>query len=131
MRKTTLALITAFGFSAFLAGAAAAQEKSITAASTTSTRDSGLFDHLLPIFKQKTGIAVNVIAVGTGQALDLGRRGEADVVFVHAKLAELQFISEGHGVKRYPVMYNDFVLVGPKSDPAHIKGMDDVAQALA
>jgi tungstate transport system substrate-binding protein len=129
-RKTTLALITAFGFSVFLSGAAAAQEKSIIVASTTSTVDTGLFDHLLPIFKEKTGIAVNVIEVGTGQALDLGRLGTVDVVFVHAKLEELKFISQGHGVKRYPVMYNDFVLVGPKSDSAHIKGMDDVAQAL-
>jgi tungstate transport system substrate-binding protein len=130
LRNTSLALLTALGFTAFLAGAASAQEKSIIVASTTSTRDSGLFDHLLPIFKQKTGITVNVVAVGTGQALDLGRHGEADVVFVHAKLPELKFISDGQGVKRYPVMYNDFVLVGPKSDPAHILGMDDVAAAL-
>jgi tungstate transport system substrate-binding protein len=117
-------------FTAVLAEAAAAQEKSLIVASTTSTQDTGLFDHLLPILKQKTGITVNVIAVGTGQALDLGRRGEADVVFVHAKLPELTFISEGQGVKRNPVMYNDFVLVGPKNDPAHIVGMDDVAEAF-
>jgi tungstate transport system substrate-binding protein len=129
-RTTTLGLITAVGFAAFLAGATSAQERSIIVASTTSTRDSGLFDHLLPIFKQKTGITVNVVAVGTGQALDLGRHGEADVVFVHAKLPELKFISEGEGIKRYPVMYNDFVLVGPKNDPAHVAGMDDVAQAF-
>ena len=129
-RTTTLALLTALGFAAVLAQPTAAQEKSIIVASTTSTRDSGLFDHLLPILKQKTGITVNVVAVGTGQALDLGRHGEADVVFVHAKLPELTFISEGQGVKRYPVMYNDFVLVGPKSDPAHIVGTDDVAGAL-
>ena len=114
-----------------MAGAATAQEKSIIVASTTEAQDTGLFDHLLPIFKQKTGIAANVVAAGTGQALDLGRRGEADVVFVHAKLPELMFISEGEGVKRHPVMYDDFVLVGPKSDPAHIVGMDDVAEALS
>jgi len=107
-----------------------AQEKSIIVASTTEAQDTGLLDHLLPIFKQRTGIAVNVVAVGTGQALDLGRRGQADVVFVHAKLEELKFITQGEGVKRYPVMYNDFVLVGPKTDPAHIVGMDDVAEAL-
>jgi tungstate transport system substrate-binding protein len=130
LRKTTLALIIAAFLSVFLARAASAQEKSIIVASTTSTEDSGLFSYLLPIFKQKTGIAVNVVTVGTGQALDLGRRGEADVVFVHAKLQELMFITEGEGVRRYPVMYNDFVLVGPKSDPAHIVGMDDVAEAL-
>jgi tungstate transport system substrate-binding protein len=130
LRNTSLALLIALGFAAVLARPTAAQEKSIIVASTTSTRDSGLFDHLLPNFKQKTGITVNVVAVGTGQALDLGRHGEADVVFVHAKLPELAFISEGQGVKRYPVMYNDFVLVGPKSDPAHIAGTDDIAEAL-
>jgi tungstate transport system substrate-binding protein len=130
LRKITLALIAALTCAVFLTGHSAAQEKSIIVASTTSTRDSGLFGHLLPIFTQKTGIAVNVVAVGTGEALDLGRRGEADVVFVHAKLPELNFITEGEGVKRYPVMYNDFVLVGPKSDPAHIVGMDDVAAAF-
>jgi tungstate transport system substrate-binding protein len=129
LRKTARALITAVGFAALLAGPAAAQE-SITVASTTEAQDSGLFDHLLPIFKQKSGIAVSVVSVGAGQALDLGRRGEVDVVFVHAKLSELMFIAEGEGVKRYPVMYDDFVLVGPKSDPAHIVGMEDVAEAL-
>ena len=130
LRNTSLALLITLGVAAVLAQPTAAQEKSIIVASTTSTRDSGLFDHLLPILKQKTGITVNVVAVGTGQALDLGRHGEADVVFVHAKLPELTFISEGQGVKRYPVMYNDFVLVGPKNDPAHIVGTDDVAEAL-
>jgi len=98
--------------------------------STTSTQDSGLFGHILPLFKQKTGIEVKVIAQGTGQALDTGRRGDADVVFVHAKSAEEKFLAEGQGVKRYPVMYNDFVLIGPKSDPARIKGMKDVGAAL-
>jgi tungstate transport system substrate-binding protein len=107
-----------------------ASDKSIVVASTTSTQDSGLFGHILPLFKKKTGISVRVVALGTGQALDTARRGDADVVFVHAKSAEEKFLSEGHGVKRYPVMYNDFVLVGPKSDPAGIKGMKDVTAAL-
>src|SRR6516225_8769624 len=93
------------------------QDRSIVVASTTSTEDSGLFGHILPLFNAKTGIDVKVIAQGTGQALDTGRRGDADVVFVHAKPAEEQFIAEGAGVKRHPVMYNDFVLIGPKSDP--------------
>ncbi len=107
-----------------------AQDKSIVVASTTSTQDSGLFEYLLPLFKKKTGITVKVVAQGTGQALDTGRRGDADVVFVHAKSAEEKFLAEGQGVKRYPVMYNDFVLIGPKSDPAGIKGMKDVAKAF-
>jgi tungstate transport system substrate-binding protein len=107
-----------------------AQEKSIVVASTTSTQDSGLFGHILPLFKAKTGIDVRVIAQGTSQALDTGRRGDADVVFVHAKAQEEKFVADGFGVKRYPVMYNDFVLIGPNSDPAGIKGMDDVVAAL-
>ncbi|HEY7665556.1 MAG TPA: extracellular solute-binding protein [Xanthobacteraceae bacterium] len=116
---------------ALLAGAPAhAEDKSIVVASTTSTQDSGLFGHILPLFKAKTGIDVKVVAQGTGQALDTGRRGDADVVFVHAKSQEEKFLAEGAGVKRYPVMYNDFVLIGPKSDPAGIKGMTDVAAAL-
>jgi tungstate transport system substrate-binding protein len=106
------------------------QDKSIVVASTTSTQDSGLFEYLLPLYKQKTGVTVKVISQGTGQALDTGRRGDADVVFVHAKSAEEKFLAEGQGVKRYPVMYNDFVLIGPKSDPAGIKGMKDVGKAL-
>ena len=106
---------------------AAAQEKFIVVASTTSTQDSGLFGYLLPLFKQKTGIEVRVVAQGTGQALDTGRRGDADVVFVHAKSAEEKFLAEGFGVKRYPVMYNDFVLIGPQDDPAGVKGKDIVA----
>jgi tungstate transport system substrate-binding protein len=113
-----------------LASPALAQEKAIVVASTTSTQDSGLFNHILPLFKQKTGIEVRVVAQGTGQALDTARRGDADVVFVHAKSAEEKFLSEGFGVKRYPVMYNDFVLIGPASDPAGIKGSKDVAEAL-
>jgi tungstate transport system substrate-binding protein len=113
-----------FGVSAY------AQEKSIVVASTTSTEDSGLFKHILPLFKAKTGIDVKVVAQGTGQALDTGRRGDADVVFVHAKSAEEKFLAEGAGVKRYPVMYNDFVLIGPKSDPAGINGGKDIVAAL-
>lgn len=107
-----------------------AQDKSIVVSSTTSTQDSGLFGYILPLFKEKTGIDVKVIAQGTGQALDTGRRGDSDVVFVHAKSAEEKFLAEGEGVKRHPVMYNDFVLIGPKNDPAGIKGMKDVAKAL-
>ena len=107
-----------------------AQDKSIVVASTTSTQDSGLFGYLLPLFKQKTGIDVKVVAQGTGQALDTARRGDADVVFVHAKSAEEKFLSEGFGVKRYPVMYNDFVLIGPKNDPAGVKGGKDIVAAL-
>jgi tungstate transport system substrate-binding protein len=107
-----------------------AQDKSIVVASTTSTQDSGLFGHILPLFKAKTGIDVKVVAQGTGQALDTGRRGDADVLFVHAKAQEEKLVADGFGVKRYPVMYNDFILIGPKSDPAGIKGMTDVAEAL-
>ncbi|MFZ1907315.1 MAG: substrate-binding domain-containing protein [Steroidobacteraceae bacterium] len=104
--------------------------KAIVVASTTSTQDSGLFDYLLPIFKQKTGIIVRVIAQGTGQALDTGRRGDADVVFVHSKAAELKFVADGESLRRYPVMYNDFVLIGPKSDPAGVRGTRDIGKAL-
>jgi tungstate transport system substrate-binding protein len=106
---------------------AQAQEKYITVASTTSTEQSGLFKHLLPAFTKKTGIQVRVVAVGTGQALDMGRRGDADVEFVHAKSAEEKFLAEGHGVQRFDVMYNDFVLIGPKADPAKARGHDIVA----
>jgi tungstate transport system substrate-binding protein len=124
-------LIAAVAAAAVLSGApVSAQDKSIVVSSTTSTQDSGLFGYILPLFKQKTGIEVKVIAQGTGQALDTGRRGDADVVFVHAKSAEEKFLAEGQGVKRYPVMYNDFVLIGPKSDPAGIKGMRDVGATL-
>jgi len=123
--------IVATALAAFVAATPVqAQDKSIVVASTTSTQDSGLFDYLLPLYKQKTGVTVKVVAQCTGQALDTGRRGDADVVFVHAKSAELKFLGEGQGVQRYPVMYNDLVLIGPKSDPAGIKGMKDVAQAM-
>jgi len=119
-----LAATTAFG------GAAFAQDKSIVVASTTSTQDSGLFGYLLPLFKAKTGIDVKVVAQGTGQALDTARRGDADVVFVHAKAAEEKFLAEGFGVKRFPVMYNDFILIGPARDPAGIRGTSDIVAAL-
>lgn len=111
-------------------GAAEAQQRAITVASTTSTEQSGLFGYLLPRFSKASGIDVKVVAVGTGQALDIGRRGDADVVFVHDRPAEDKFMSEGQGVKRFDVMYNDFVIIGPKSDPAHIAGDKDVADAL-
>ena len=128
--RRTLIAAAALGAIVIATPPAFAQDKSIVVASTTSTQDSGLFEYLLPLFKKKTGITVKVVAQGTGQALDTGRRGDADVVFVHAKSAELKFLAEGQGVKRYPVMYNDFVLIGPKSDPAGIKGMRDVAKAF-
>ena len=113
-----------------LASLSFAQEKSIVVASTTSTEQSGLFAYLLPIFKSKSGIDVKVVAVGTGQALDIGRRGDADVVFVHDKPAEEQFVAEGFATKRYEVMYNDFILIGPKNDPAKIAGGKDINEAL-
>jgi tungstate transport system substrate-binding protein len=107
-----------------------AEDKSIVVASTTSTQDSGLFGHILPMFKAKTGIEVKVVAQGTGQALDTARRGDADVVFVHAKPQEEKFVAEGFGLQRFDVMYNDFVLIGPKADPAKIRGGQDVVAAL-
>jgi tungstate transport system substrate-binding protein len=110
---------------------AALAQRFITVASTTSTEQSGLFGHLLPMFEQRTGIEVRVVALGTGQALDLARRGDADVVFVHAKAAEEEFLREGHGVRRFPVMYNDFVVIGPKADPARIAGGRDTLEAFA
>jgi tungstate transport system substrate-binding protein len=110
---------------------AQAQTRFITVASTTSTEQSGLFKHLLPAFEKKTGIQVRVVALGTGQSLDMGKRGDADVVFVHAKALEEKFVAEGYGVARFEVMYNDFVLVGPKSDPAKIGGTKDIVSALA
>jgi tungstate transport system substrate-binding protein len=126
----TLIAATALAAVAFAAPHAQAQDKSIVVASTTSTQDSGLFGYLLPKVKERTGITVKVVAQGTGQALDTARRCDADVVFVHAKAQEEKFLAEGAGVKRYPVMYNDFVIVGPSSDPAGIKGKKDVADAL-
>lgn len=122
LKASSIAAI--LSLTALTSSQAYSQEKSIVVASTTSTQDSGLFGYLLPIVKQKTGITVKVLAQGTGQALDTARRGDADVVFVHAKSAEEKFLAEGWGVKRYPVMYNDFILIGPKDDPAGVKGND-------
>ena len=125
-----LVRLSLLGFLAVLIGAmpssrsARAQDRSILVASTTSTQDSGLYGYLLPIVRQSTGIEVKVLAQGTGQALDTARRCDADVVFVHARSAEEKFLAEGYGVKRYPVMYNDFILIGPKNDPAGIRGKD-------
>jgi tungstate transport system substrate-binding protein len=126
----TRRLLLAAALAAAVWAPASAQEKSIVVASTTSTEDSGLFGHILPLFRQATGIDVRVIAQGTGQALDTARRGDADVALVHARAAEEKFVQEGAGVKRFPVMYNDFVLIGPDSDPAGIKGSKDIVTAL-
>jgi tungstate transport system substrate-binding protein len=130
LQRHHLIAVCALGVFTLMAPQSFAQDKSIVVASTTSTQDSGLFEYLLPLFKKKTGITVKVVAQGTGQALDTGRRCDADVVFVHAKAQEEKFLAEGAGVKRFPVMYNDFVIVGPNSDPAGIKGKKDVADAL-
>jgi tungstate transport system substrate-binding protein len=125
----TVALL-AFGLLIGSGPAASQAQKSILVSSTTSTEQSGLFGHILPVFTNKTGIAVKVVAVGTGQALDIGRRGDADVVFVHDKAAEELFVSQGFSDKRQEVMFNDFVLLGPKSDPAKIAGGKDIQVAL-
>jgi tungstate transport system substrate-binding protein len=125
MRRGMLSLLVA-GVLAMASGAQA-QDKTIVMASTTSTEQSGLFAHLLPAFKKATGIDVRVVAQGTGQALDMGRRGDADVLFVHDQVAEEKFVAEGFGVKRMPVMYNDFIVLGPKTDPVGVKGKDVVA----
>jgi tungstate transport system substrate-binding protein len=124
MSINKLAASLAVTLTLFLAGPVTAQERLITVASTTSTEQSGLFGHILPIYERESGIRVRVVALGTGQALDTGRRGDADVVFVHDKAAEEKFIAEGYGVARQEVMYNDFILVGPKSDPAGTAGKD-------
>ena len=123
LRRLALSLLA----SAALAGSALAQGNFIVMASTTSTEQSGLFAHLLPAFKAASGTDVRVVALGTGQALDTGRRGDADIVFVHDQAAEEKFVAEGFGLKRLPVMYNDFVLIGPKADPAKLRGKDIVA----
>jgi tungstate transport system substrate-binding protein len=125
MKSRLFTVIAVLG--CLVASLANAQERSIIVASTTSTEQSGLFGFMLPRFSARSGIRVNVVAVGTGQALDIGRRGDADVVFVHDRPAEEKFMTEGFGVKRFDVMYNDFVIVGPKADPAHIRGNDVVA----
>jgi tungstate transport system substrate-binding protein len=126
-RRTLSTWLAAAALSMAALGSALAQERFIVMASTTSTEQSGLFAHLLPAFKAATGINVRVVALGTGQALDSARRGDADVVFVHDQAAEEKFVAEGFGVKRLPVMYNDFVIVGPKNDPAGAKGKDVTA----
>ena len=131
LRRTLLA-----GLSALLIGLGLwaaptlGDERFIVVASTTSTQDSGLFEYLLPIFTKKTGIEVRVVAKGTGQAIDLAKKGDADVLFVHDKKSEEQFVADGFGVKRFDVMYNDFIIVGPQSDPAGVKGMTDAPAAL-
>jgi tungstate transport system substrate-binding protein len=125
--KRTLFSVALLASLTCIAGGAAAQ--TITMASTTSTEQSGLFPYLLPEFKKATGIDVKVVAVGTGQAIDMGRRGDADVLFVHDQVAEEKVVAEGFAVKRYPVMYNDFVLIGPAADPAKVKGKD-IVEAL-
>jgi tungstate transport system substrate-binding protein len=131
MKKPSINLVLSLVLTFFFNSTPAfAQEKSIVVSSTTSTEQSGLFGYILPIFKMQSGIDVKVVAVGTGQALDIGRRGDADVVFVHDKPAEEQFVQEGYAAKRYEVMYNDFVLVGPKSDPAKVAGGKDIQAAL-
>jgi tungstate transport system substrate-binding protein len=126
VQRLSIALLMVFG----LALPSIGQERSIVVASTTSTEQSGLFGFILPRFTAKTGIRVNVVAVGTGQALDIGRRGDADVVFVHDKPAEEKFMAEGFGVKRFDVMYNDFVVIGPKNDPARIANEKNVLEAF-
>lgn len=130
MGLTRQLLLTGFAAAVFTTLPAQAADRFITVSSTTSTENSGLFKHLLPMFKAKTGIAVRVVAQGTGQALDMGKRGDCDVVFVHNKNAELKLVREGAFVDRHDVMYNDFVVVGPKSDPAKVTGMKVVTAAL-
>ena len=131
MKRRAILALAALALFAGAAQATHASEHFITLASTTSTANSGLFDHLLPRFTERTGIAVRVVAVGTGAALRLGMRGDADVVLVHARAAEERFVAEGFGVARHGVMYNDFVIVGPASDPAGVRGMEDSSAALA
>ncbi len=129
MNRRNILKISALAVLAFSTIGMSHAQKSIVVSSTTSTEQSGLFKHLLPVFEKKTGIQVKVVAVGTGQALDIGRRGDADVVFVHDKVAEEKFVAEGFAEKRIEVMYNDFVLIGPKADPAKTKG-NDIQAAL-
>jgi tungstate transport system substrate-binding protein len=126
MRSIVIVLL-----SLLIAPAASAAERFITLSSTTSTQDSGLFDHILPIFRAATGVSVHVVAVGTGQALAIGARGDADALLVHDRIGEDKFVADGFGIDRRDVMYNDFVIVGPRADPAHIHGLKDARQALA
>ncbi|RIA47200.1 substrate-binding domain-containing protein [Dichotomicrobium thermohalophilum] len=131
MKKMFMSVLAGVALALATAVNPLAAEDSIIVQSTTSTQNSGLYDHILPMFEEETGIKVNVVAVGTGQALENGRRGDGDVLLVHAKPAEEKFVAEGYGVERYDVMYNDFVIVGPADDPAGVKGMDDAPAALA
>jgi len=131
MKKMLMSVLAGVALALSAAVNPAAAEDSIIVQSTTSTQNSGLYDHILPMFEEETGIQVNVVAVGTGQALENGRRGDGDVLLVHAKPAEEKFVAKGYGVERYDVMYNDFVIVGPADDPAGVKGMDDAPAALA
>ncbi|WGW05540.1 extracellular solute-binding protein [Tropicibacter oceani] len=130
LRRHFLGLVAAAGTVLGLAGGAAADDGFIVVQSTTSTQNSGLFDHILPMFRQKTGIEVRVVAVGTGQAIKNAANGDGDVLFVHARPAEEKFVAAGDGVKRFDVMYNDFVIVGPAADPAGVAGTSDVVAAL-
>ena len=130
MRKVPMWLLSAALLAASFPLTAGAAERFITVASTTSTKNSGLFDHIVPLFEKKTAIQVRVVAVGTGQAIRLARNGDADVLFVHHRPSEEKFVADGFGVQRFGVMYNDFVIAGPKDDPARIAGMRDAAKAL-
>ena len=130
LRHGGLGLLSILALASLLLSPALAAERFITVASTTSTQNSGLFDYLLPLFQKKTGIEVRVVAVGTGQAIQLAERGDADVLLVHHRPSEEKFIQDGHGVKRFDVMYNDFVIVGPKTDPAGIRGQHDPVAAM-
>ncbi|HEX2556406.1 MAG TPA: substrate-binding domain-containing protein [Microvirga sp.] len=125
LRRTLFAV-----FAALLVAPASAEERFITVASTTAPEESGLFRHILPLFRQQTGIEVRVVVVGTGRALQIGMKGEADAVMVHDRLGEERFVAEGHGLDRRDVMFNDFVIVGPATDPAHIRGLRDASDAL-
>src|ERR1700689_4307579 len=131
MRFLLLIRIAALLLSIFAANIARADERFITLSSKTSTQDSGLFDHILPIFRAATGLSVHVVAVGTGQALAIGERGDADALLVHDRPGEDKFIAGGFGVDRRDVMYNDFVIVGPNADPAHVRGLKDAKRALS
>jgi len=129
--RSLIRVLTLAGvFAALVTTGAVAGDRFITVASTTSTQNSGLYDYMLPKFTKATGIKVRVVAVGTGQAIKLARQGDADVLFVHHKASEMKFVADGYGVKRFDVMYNDFVIVGPKGDPAGVHGLTDAAAAL-
>lgn len=130
LRRHLFSLAAGAALALGLSGAVQAQDQFIVVQSTTSTQNSGLFDHILPIFQEKTGIEVRVVAVGTGQAIKNAENGDGDVLFVHAKAAEEKFVAEGHGLQRSDVMYNDFILVGPPADPAGIAGTKDITAAL-